>query len=201
MKSFSTLLLSLLLLGGSIQAQDGQKPAFREAGETMISLQGLRLYSTRELNTPYPILPANNLQISIAKFHKPQKMRGLKIGYGSYLGDAAVIPRVEGTTLSAVAFMRGYRGTKRLSVFSETSIGTDRQFVSSTNNLPEGNRIWWDVYLQSSFGLDARIGKRLGVEGSIGVRAGTDNYFTNDELAFKFRVVSNVGINYFFNRN
>ncbi|MEM6344334.1 MAG: hypothetical protein AAF927_10665 [Bacteroidota bacterium] len=197
----STLLLCLLSLG-LVQAQeqgkkDKNKRGFQEKGELLIGVHGLNISSTSEALVDYPTLADQGLQFSVARFHKNKKMRGLRIGYGTYLSDVTISPVPSDVNWSVYGFRRGYLNKKRLSIFHELGLGGDRHFATDALLIEEETRAWWDIFVETRIGASARIGKRLGLEASIGVRMGTDNFSPDDDYTFKARVVSGVGLNYY----
>ena len=124
-------------------------------------------------------------------------MRGLRIGHGTFVSNMPITPAPSDINWSVYGFRRGYINKKRLSIFHEIGLGGDRHYVSNSLLIEEDNRAWWDIFVETRLGASARIGKRLGLEASIGVRIGTDNFSPDDDYAFKARVVSGVGLNYY----
>ncbi|MFK7920683.1 MAG: hypothetical protein AB8H47_01940 [Bacteroidia bacterium] len=198
MKRLFTYLFVLTLGVGGLQAQDydfdcdkSDRKDFQNRGERMLSINGLSLGGATTVDGLANI-DQFGITATYGKFYKDKKMRGLRVNYQS---RSAVAQH-----LSGYAFKRNYTGTGRLTFFSEFGVGLEaNQSFIATPTVTAQQLSWYDAHADAKLGASLRIGKRLGMEVSGGVRLGTENAFVQERVSFGTSWVSSWGVSYFFN--
>ncbi|MEL7531008.1 MAG: hypothetical protein AAFN10_06860 [Bacteroidota bacterium] len=204
MKKLITYLFVLALGITGLQAQDydydfdfdcdkksERKRDFQNRGERMLSINGLNLGGATTLDGIRNI-DQFGITATYGKFYKNTKMRGIRVNYQS-LNDIA-------THLSGYVFKRNYTGNGRLALFSEFGVGLEsNQSFISTPTVSGQQLNWYDAHADAKLGASLRLGKRLGMEVSGGVRLGTQNAFAPERVSFGTSWTSSWGISYFLN--